>query len=696
MSQPPPPATTHREPFRIHSIHQSILFSLLLPATLMVTAWSLWRNACGSMVCPEKSGLTREARMSIGGFYAWLILVSLFLVLAQFTPYGHGHRWKHNFLPLTKHWKPTYAVILVWAIVTLHQAAQFVYWFTAYRDRSARRHTEATVAVLQAAYKAVAYNAAIQLSLTLLPTSRGGFLSGLFGIGYDASLGFHRVSGLVTTLLAFLHFLLFAAYSVLKSGWPSFLRITFLLHAPPSRYTTYHGWLGPIGLLSLLCFIWVTLSSLERVRRRHYNWFWLNHTAVLLAILLSFVHASPMVWFSLPTLVLYAADSCVRVYNRRRAYTITGLRPEACGYLRVDIADCHVAAQPGQWVSVNIPAISRTEWHPFTVASSTSRSRIATTTLNDDPERQHLLYPGQSSTSHPPTYTSTPGLSLIVKPIPSDSSWTHALLSHWSTYHPCPSSFPLTIHIDGPHGRLPPRFLHSDTILLLAGGSGIPGALSIARAVLDSSTCTARKVYLIWTCRDPNAGEMTLWRELAGHPRAPAVLDMRVHVTRDNGKRVRERLDLAGLLEEVRSTPEACSQHASVEGDGGYEAISGQRRRSRPIRSLSVYACGPGSLMRSVQEHVARFGNVVGDGFEAPRQPSSPASDTASDISTSDVEDVGSSRASDDGDEPWGMPREGDLERGLLGGSDGEGAGEGRRRRTRRVKVLLHVEGYGR
>ncbi|TPX62017.1 hypothetical protein SpCBS45565_g07093 [Spizellomyces sp. 'palustris'] len=608
------PSDSRRDAFRFKTIHIAIFTAAtVLPGSLLVSAYVMFKGGkCCSQVCPEKEHLNMEMRNSLVTFYGWLAVVAVVFALAQRTSWGHGHSWKHRYISLSRTTKWSYAEIVVWLLVLGHQLYQFTYWYTQYHSRFST--SSSIQRMWRATYKAIAYNAGIQLSLTLLPTSRNGLLSTLFGIGYDHSLSFHRWSGALTVLLAGAHVCAFAAYCLVRSGWAQFWRIALLIGASHERIASYRGWLGPVGLVSLLLFLWVSLNSFQSIRRTRFNWFWFNHFAVLGAILLSFVHASPMLYYALPTLTLYIIDSCVRVFNRRRAYNVTSLTMEDCGYVRLDIADCHIPAAPGQWVSICVPAVSNVEWHPFTVANSSPPRR-----RGGPPEMEYLL-----ARSTPVA----PGLSLIIKPQAHDASWTQSLVRTWQETTDPESGTPIIqVHIDGPYGSLPPRFLRSDHVLIVVGGSGIPGGLAIARSILENPPPRIQKIHFWWTCRAPNASQLSLYQDLLAHPRATSLLVPRLIIT--SPKTGTHRLSVASI----------CSQ-----------------LETRPGDVVSVYGCGPVGLMDDVRNEVGRLGRVVGDGFET-------SSDGGSDV---------------DGNVEM------DPERGRAG-------------RTRRgVRVLLHIEGYGR
>ncbi|KAI9013200.1 hypothetical protein BC832DRAFT_549028 [Gaertneriomyces semiglobifer] len=620
---------------------------LLLPAAFSSHPSS---SLCFSQVCPKL-----PMRNSLVGFYAWLAIVAICLALAQRSRWGRRHEWRFRemSLSLPLGWRGarrqvSYPLALVWTLVFVHQLLQWLYVYRTYFNASGHPrpgpHSSSIpslhVRAWQATYRAFGFSTAIQLSLTLLPTARQSLLANLFHIPYDASLSFHRSSGCLTILFATVHFIAYGVYAVAKShGWTSFLRVTFMIGASESRIHSYRGWLGPVGLLSLVAFLFIGVTSMPYIRRRFYSFFHMAHFVFVPAIVLAMVHASPMFYYVLPAIALYVTDAVMRWVKKRQPYTLQRAVIEPNGYIRLDIDGWTSVVTPGQWVTVNIPAISSREWHPFTVASSapiSSSSSVVVQCTTRDPERQPLLpilgptasystlsQPGQHQQHQ--QHREQASLCLLIKPTSREDSWTLAL-----SRLPAPTP----IHIDGPHGILPPGFLPTPHLLLVAGGSGLPGALALATAALDSPV--TQSVTFWWTVKEPNAGMTSLWRDLERHPRATQVLDRHLVVT--GGKERMGRVDVGEIFERwLGRLP------------NGYSPMGASASRDVDTK-ISVYTCGPPSLMRSVRTQSARLASMR---FDPAWRP------------VNDEED----------DPEWGV-------RGDAG--------------MRRVEVLLMEEGYGR
>ncbi|OMO69874.1 FAD-binding 8, partial [Corchorus capsularis] len=95
---------------------------------------------------------------------------------------------------------------------------------------------------------------------------------------------------------------------------------------------------------------------------------------------------------------------------------------------------------PTSTVFVNVPSISKLQWHPFTITSSSN--------LNPDK------------------------LSIVIK---GQGSWTSKLYQKLSS--PLPIDH-LEVSIEGPYGPASTHFQRHDTLVMVSGGSGITPLIS--------------------------------------------------------------------------------------------------------------------------------------------------------------------------------------------------------------------------
>ena len=177
--------------------------------------------------------------------------------------------------------------------------------------------------------------------------------------------------------------------------------------------------------------------------------------------------------------MLWIADMFYRALLSARTFHAT-VRVLRGGVVRVDVATRgRVRVGPGQFAYVQIPDVSRVEWHPLTLVCA----------------------PGAPL-----------ALSFLVRDTGDDPRTFGARIGALAN-----SDKPLRIRLDGPFGGCPLRLHRYTSVLLVAGGVGITPFASIAQYLLelveheqaDRGSCV-RAVTLLWTVRDAHAAEAWL------------------------------------------------------------------------------------------------------------------------------------------------------------------------------------------
>ncbi|KAK4443071.1 hypothetical protein QBC34DRAFT_499250 [Podospora aff. communis PSN243] len=330
--------------------------------------------------------------------------------------------------------------------------------------------------------------------LALLLPTRNNLFSIIARIPPPILLNYHRWAGIATVAHVSLHFGLTAAQYIQTSQFATVVENARIR----------------IGILAWAALALIFLTSLRIIRRRAFELFYYTHFAFLVFAAGAFYHASHALEFMLPGLALWFVDRAVRIYYcffRDVSVAEVTHGPGGMTKLKVEGIKTTCAAQ---MVWVQIPVVSRVNWHPFTVASTPGdvTGTVAIRGLGGYTRRvaERLERPGQGGG----------GLA--------------------------PGSGPVMIRIDGPYGVEPIPWARYPVVALVAGGIGITPAISIASWVVKEAARGAlaggrgRHVHLLWSVADiAHAGwfadELKSLAALASAPSSRVSLQISIHVT---------------------------------------------------------------------------------------------------------------------------------------------------------------------
>ncbi|KAJ3300509.1 ferric/cupric-chelate reductase [Borealophlyctis nickersoniae] len=407
-----------------------------------------------------------------------------------------------------------------------------------------KQHPPKSFKEWRAFYKAMGYCTAVQIGILLLPASKNGILAHVFGIPFDASLKWHRWSGLLVPVMFLGHWFGFVIY-FLGSQKNSVTLLRKWVMIGVSGVLNLETYMGIFGSVAVGLFLLVILSALEPVRRKFYDYFHYTHMLVFPAIFFAAMHDSFVLYVTFPSVLLYLIDFLYRIYNRRHPHHITSLRREPSGYIRLEISGFERAFRGGQWVRVNVPRVSGLQWHPFSICNTPGAvvdamqgmEMKAVDNLSEVRKGEGSFHTLQTEdvvvNLQPRGLTSKPNafgeevLTFLIKPQGGKKSWTRRLEAEWKR-HLETEGDEFQVYVEGPFGRLPPTFRQSDIAVLFAGGSGISAALGVARDLLDQGEMP---VHLNWTARESNIEETSLYKELLAHPKAWLLLKTELTIT---------------------------------------------------------------------------------------------------------------------------------------------------------------------
>ncbi|KAJ2558318.1 hypothetical protein EV175_000846 [Coemansia sp. RSA 1933] len=138
--------------------------------------------------------------------------------------------------------------------------------------------------------------------------------------------------------------------------------------------------LGKTGhaLIFLHFFLFVTCVPYVR-RRFHEVFYWMHHLFVPILVLI-FVHGSAksFQWYLIGPGVIYVIDRAYRfIRSRVRRPRILSVIQHPSNVIEIKIERRGMNFQVGQYIYLNVPSISLTEWHPFTLTSAPEEDELS-------------------------------------------------------------------------------------------------------------------------------------------------------------------------------------------------------------------------------------------------------------------------------------------------------------------------------
>ncbi|OMO71822.1 FAD-binding 8 [Corchorus olitorius] len=259
----------------------------------------------------------------------------------------------------------------------------------------------------------------ICLAFLFFPVTRGSSLLRLIGLTSEASIKYHIWLGHITMTIFTAHGLCFLVF------WSKTHQISEVLKWDKVDVSNVAG---EIALVSGLV-MWV--ASLPKIRRRMFELFYYTHHLYILFVVFFIFH----VGFSyscimLPGFYLFLVDRYLRFLQSQQRVSLVSARILPCETVELNFSKSpELSYTPTSTVFVNVPSISKLQWHPFTITSSSN--------LNPDK------------------------LSIVIK---SQGSWTFKLYQKLSS--PLPIDH-LEVSIEGPYGPASTHFQRIPQILLV-------------------------------------------------------------------------------------------------------------------------------------------------------------------------------------------------------------------------------------
>ena len=346
--------------------------------------------------------------------------------------------------------------------------------------------------------KTLGKTCAITMLFLFIPISKSCFWLDLFNLKFERAVKFHRWLAWFLVWVVLIHAAC-AVASLVSAGqfrtcmWPS-----KNCENPGQAWGTYRS-LETSRLITYgwTCFVLAVpsvVTSFPWFRRHKFEWFYYTHFLFVPCMVLLHLHYPSMIYYAAPGLAAYTLDKVLFFCSSRRPIRIVRLTQPVRGYVRMEIAiDEKYIFEPGQWVQINVPAVSLLEWHPMTVASA----------------------PGHST------------MTLDMKVIGDWTKKLQQLSERFDSTTTTTYAHSSTVFIDQFHGSSHARmqgYLNHPAILMVAGGIGITPMMSALRHLVEEeesgggkslSFPHVRRVVLVWIVRKQSV--VDLYRDELGY-----------------------------------------------------------------------------------------------------------------------------------------------------------------------------------
>ncbi|KAK1942862.1 Ferric reduction oxidase 2 [Phytophthora citrophthora] len=307
------------------------------------------------------------------------------------------------------------------------------------------------------------------MAFLFLPATRNCIWMEFLNISYANGIRYHRWMGVFTILTAFLHCTGFY-WAWIREG-------TWVEEALPCFRNCAVGddgkdrWMNTFGTIALLCFLAMGFAAIGRIRRMMYNVFYYIHHLFIVATFFVVLHWNSNLAWLFPSILLYTVCRALSSSNGFTPVSIREFTTLSHDIIKVVVERSSTQAgdfKLGSFVYLNVPAISKLQWHPFTISSS-----------------PHY---------HPETFT------ILLKSL---GDWTQELVKYSDE---CKQKNVLpTIYLDGFYGASLDPYDEYATVCLVGGGIGVTPMLAILEDLVSKlrhGVSLTQKVFFVFTFRE--------------------------------------------------------------------------------------------------------------------------------------------------------------------------------------------------
>ncbi|KAL8850578.1 MAG: hypothetical protein Q9221_004448 [Calogaya cf. arnoldii] len=276
---------------------------------------------------------------------------------------------------------------------------------------------------------------------------------------------------------------------------------------------------GITGHVMMLCMLLMFTTAHAKIRQQSYETFWYTHHLFVPFLLALYTHAtgcfvrdttlpySPFAgspfwnhcigyegWrWELIGGGIYIMERIYREIQSRRPAKIVKVVRHPYDAMEIQFSKPSMKYKAGQWLLINIPSVSTTQWHPFTITSCPFDSYVSI----------HVRQVGDWTRAVGDALGCGPAQSKELDTLDPSGVYEIALQNH--------QSMP-DIRIDGPYGAPAEDVFDNEIAVLIGTGIGITPWASILKNIWHlragpNPPTRLRRVEFIWICKDTSSFE---------------------------------------------------------------------------------------------------------------------------------------------------------------------------------------------
>jgi NADPH oxidase len=307
--------------------------------------------------------------------------------------------------------------------------------------------------------------------------------------------------------------------------------------------------------------------------------------------------------------IIYFGERVYREYRARRATRLSKVLVHPSGAMELRIVKPSFKYTAGQWLFIQVPEVSRWQWHPFTITSAPEDPYVSV----------HIRQVGDFTKGLGERLGVGPSVVAAMTQAAMKGSEKEQITRGDFVEIDSGSATALpAVRIDGPYGAPAEDVFNNEVAILIGAGIGVTPFASILKHIWyrqkKGNLGTLRRVEFFWVCRDaPSFGWFqSLLQEVEAAQADPNFLRINVYLTQKIGEDMLWNIAVndAGAAYD----PLTLLRSRTMFGRPDWMTIYGQMRqaiesgqylpgsKSQLKTTVGTYFCGPAVLAKAIHQ----------------------------------------------------------------------------------------------